>query len=199
MAKNPNKFSTLPKFLLDFFTDRGFWHAVMGAFIGGIIAFSSGLMVYQLQEHKQENRATEQRKQDKIILLRGFEKNLMSNLEILKLLSNPQGKALLVNNLNLFFLQSTTQIKYQDLENVQLAKDLDDVAFRLNSLEQDVRSYQNLYFNPLSSSQSFFLTKGELLRRSIVDDSTAELKKSIPVLLEVEEELKRMGEDPNYK
>src|SRR5262249_24031867 len=105
MAKNIGKFVHLPRFLMDFFSDRGFWHAVVGAFIGGVIAFSSGLMVYQLQEKKQENRAAEQRKEDKVILLRGFEKNLLSNLEIVKLLSNPQGKALLVNNLNLFFLQ----------------------------------------------------------------------------------------------
>jgi len=199
MASKKKSLHALPGFILDFFTDRGFWHAVVGAFIGGIIAFSSGLMVYQLQEHKQEDRAIEQRKEEKVILLRGFEKNLQSNLEILQLLGNPQGKALLVNNLNLFFLESTTQIKYQELDNVGLAKELDDVAFRLNSLEQDVRSYQNLYFNPLSSSQSFFLTKGEVLRRSIVEDSIAEIKKTAPVLLAVREELKKMGEPITIK
>ncbi len=192
MANKPQKQNVVEK-TLHFFADRGLWHAVVGAFIGGVIAFSSGLMVYQLQEHKQANREIEQRKEDKIILLQGFEKNLESNLEILKLLSNPQGRALLVNNLNLFFLQSTAQVKYQVLENVELAQDLDNVAFRMNSLEQDVRSYQNLYFNPLSSSQSFFLTKGELLRHSIVEDAATELRKSEPVLQEVKAELKKMG------
>ncbi len=183
--------------VIHFFSDRGLWHAVVGAFIGGFIAVGAGLMVYQIQENKQLNRDIEKRKQDKIILLRGFENNLGANLEMLHLLSNPTGHDLLVNNLNLFFLESTTQVKYQELDDYELAKELDDVAFRLNSLEQDVHSYQNIYFNPLASSQSaFFQTRGELLRRSIVQDAAGEVKKTIPVLEDVRKELQKMGVEP---
>jgi hypothetical protein len=200
MAQKQSKTGNFIDHFIHFFSDRGLWHAVVGAFIGGVIAFGAGLMVYQIQENKQVTREVEKKKEDKKILLQGFEKNLEANLELLKLLSNPKDMYLLVNNLNLFFLQSTAQVKYQELDNMELAKEIDDVAFRLNSMEQDVKSYQAIYYNPLSTAgtrTNFLITRGEFLRRNILNDAAQEIKKTEPVLADVRKELKKMGVDPS--
>jgi hypothetical protein len=64
----------------------------------------------------------------------------------------------------------------------------------LNSLEQDVRSYQSIFYNPLATAgSSFMATRGELLRRNIILDAASEIKRVIPVLTDVDNELKKIG------
>jgi hypothetical protein len=83
-------------------------------------------------------------------------------------------------------------LKYQELTNVELAKKIDEVVFRLNSLESSIKNYQGIYFNPLSTSTKFLQTRGEVLRREIILNAVDTLKTIRPVMDEIKAELERL-------
>jgi hypothetical protein len=89
--------------------------------------------------------------------LEGFKKSLEDNLKIMSEIINVKNPSITTNNLNLNYFQSTSQIKYQTLTNIKLAEEIDDLTFRLNSMEQAVKNYQSIFFNPLNTMNKSFL------------------------------------------
>jgi|GEM_PF-1901529 hypothetical protein len=137
--------------------DKGFWHSVIGAFVGGILAIFAGLTVYTIQAYNQHAHELKIKSEQERILLEGFKKSLEDNLKIMNGIIDVKNPTITMNNLNLNYFQSTSQIKYQTLTNIKLAEEIDDLTFRLNSLEQAVKNYQSIFFNPLNTMNKGFL------------------------------------------
>jgi hypothetical protein len=93
----------------------------------------------------------------------------------------------------LTFFQSTSQLKYQELTNINLAKKIDEVVFRLNSLESSIKNYQSIYFNPLSGSTKFIQTRADVLKNDIVLNAMEMIKTIQPVSAEIKTELERFN------
>lgn len=76
------------------------------------------------------------------------------------------------------------------------------MTFRLNSLEQATRNYQNMYFNPLGTEGTRFMnTMGKRLRLNIVVVARQTIVTTYLVLKDVDTELaaldSKTGNPPN--
>src|ERR1700733_14034278 len=91
---------SLKTWFIEQLADKGLWHSIVGAFIGGFMAIFAGLAVYSFQtmhQHSQELKIkTEQRK----ILLEGFRNSLNDNIKILTGIVDPKNPSIIMNNLN---------------------------------------------------------------------------------------------------
>jgi hypothetical protein len=170
--------------------DKGLWHSIVGAFIGGFMAIFAGLAVYTFQTMNQHSQELKIKTEQKRILLEGFKNSLEENINIMTGIVDPKSPSIIINNLNLNYFQSTSQIKYETLGNVQLAKKIDDLNFRFNSLEQAIKNFQNIYYNPLTSVEKNFLkTRGRELRTGIILNTRHTLEIAISVLNDVDDQL----------
>lgn len=193
MKKRTDSRSSLwPFWLLDLLRDRGLWHNLAGALIGSSLAFGGAFTIFYIQEVRHAHQEQILKHEREKILLEGFERAFEGNSKILLLITDRQHAFVSVNNLNLTFFESTSQLKYQELTNVELAKKIDEVVFRLNSLESSIKNYQGIYFNPLSTSTKFLQTRGEVLRREIILNAVDTLKTIRPVMDEIKAELERL-------
>lgn len=170
--------------------DKGLWHSIVGAFIGGFMAIFAGLAVYSFQAIHQHHEELRVKHEEKRILLSGFKNTLEENIKILTGIGDPKNTAIIINNLNLNYFQSTSQVKYETLENIQLSQEIDDLTFRLNSLEQAIKNFQSIYYNPLTSVEKNFLkTRGRELHTNIILGAQQTLAIAINVLKDVDAEL----------
>ena len=168
MAKT-KKAVSINQWIKEQLADKGLWHTIIGAFIGGFLAIFAGLAVYSFQTMHQHTLELKIKTEQKQILLEGLKKSLEDNIKTMEGIIDPKSGGIVINNVNLSYFQSTSQLKYQTLDNTKLAEEIDDLTFRLNSLEQAVKNFQNIYFNPLSASGSNFMnTRGKELRLNIV-------------------------------
>ncbi len=153
--------------------DKGLWHSIVGAFIGGFLAIFAGLAVYSLQTLHQHNQEIKVKLEQKRILLEGLKKSLEDNIEIMNsIIQSKDGSTILLNNINLSYFQSTSQIKYQMLDNIVLAKRIDDLTFKMSALEQAIKNIQTIYFNPLSTDNTKFMhTRGRSLFLNIIQNA----------------------------
>jgi hypothetical protein len=200
MPKNNKPVSTpqpisLKNWFKEQLADKGLWHSIVGAFIGGFMAIFAGLAVYSFQtmhQHSQELKIkTEQRK----ILLEGFRNSLNDNIKILTGIVDPKNPSIIMNNLNLNYFESASQIKYEALGNIQLAQEIDDLNFRLNSLEQAIKNFQNIYYNPMTAVDKTFLkTRGRELRTNIILGARQTLEIAVLVLKSVDDELTTLSQ-----
>jgi len=173
--------------------DKGFWHSIIGAFIGGFLAIFAGLTVYSIQAYNQHVQELRIKTEQKRIVLEGLKRALEDNLKTMGAFVDPRNLSIIVNNLNLTYFESTSQMKYQILENDKLSEEIDDLTFRLNSLEQEAKNYQNIYFNPLTAANQHFINTTERnlrLNISLGTKQTAEI--AILVLKDVNTELERL-------
>ena len=181
-------------------SDKGLRHSIIGAFIGGFLAIFAGLMVYSIQTYNQHVHEVRIKNEEKRILLEGFKRSLQDNIKIMDGLVDFKNHAamnplIVVNNLNLNYFQSTSQIKYETLENIKLAEEIDDLTFRMNSLEQAIKNLQGIYFNPLSSvDKNFLKTKGRELQMFISVGTGETLVAANTVLKDVLTELVKLDE-----
>ena len=191
-AASPISFKNLLKAEL---SDKGLRHSIIGAFIGGFLAIYAGLMVYSIQTYNQHVHEIRVKNEQKRILLEGFKRALQDNIKMMNGLVDfknhiTMSPMILVNNLNLNYFQSTSQIKYQTLTNIQLAEEIDDLTFRLNSLEQAVKNYQSIFFNPLNSvNKNFMKTTTHDLHLNIILGARQTMIIAGLVLKDVENEL----------
>ena len=173
--------------------DKGFWHSIIGAFIGGFLAIFAGLMVYSIQAYNQQVHELRIKNEQERILLEGFKKSLEDNLKIMVGIIDLKNPTITMNNLNLNYFQSTSQIKYQTLTNIKLAEEIDDLTFRLNSLEQAVKNYQSIFFNPLNTvNKNFLRTTGRDLHMSTVMGARQTMIITGLVLKDVDNELEKL-------
>ena len=181
-----------PSWLADLLRDKGLWHNLLGALIGSGLAFGGAFTIFYIQEVRHAHQEQTLKREREKILLEGFERAFEGNSKILLLIvADQKHSPVSVNNLNLTFFESTAQMKYQELTNVGLAKKIDEVVFRLNSLEISIKNYQNIYFNPLSTGTKFLQTRGEILRKEIILNAVDTLKTIRPVMGEIKDELER--------
>jgi hypothetical protein len=153
--------------------DQGLCQSIAGAFIGGLLAIFAGLAVYSLQTLHQHHQEVKIKLEQKRILLEGLKKSLEDNIEIMNsIIQSKDGSTILLNNINLSYFQSTSQIKYQMLDNIQLAKKIDDLTFKMSALEQAIKNIQTIYFNPLSTDNTKFMhTRGRSLFLNIIQNA----------------------------
>ncbi len=173
--------------------DKGFWHSIIGAFIGGFLAIFAGLTVYSIQAYNQHVQELKIKTEQKRIVLEGLKRSLEDNIKTMSSFVDPRNLSIIVNNLNLTYFESTSQIKYQILENDKLSEEIDDLTFRLNSLEQEAKNYQNIYFNPLTAANQHFINTTERnlrLNISLGTKQTGEI--AILVLKDVNTELEKL-------
>jgi hypothetical protein len=171
--KTNTPFKLNQNWLQEQLADKGLWHSIVGAFIGGFLAIFAGLAVYSLQTRHQHNQEVKQKLEQKRILLEGIKKSLEDNIEIMNgIIQSKDGSSILLNNINLSYFQSTSQMKYQTLDNIALAQRIDDLIFKLSALEQAIKNIQNIYFNPLSTDNVKFMhTRGRSLFLNIIQNS----------------------------
>jgi len=180
------------KKVLSCFVDKEFWYAILGALIGSGLAFWGGIKIFSIQTSRETAHEIEIKKINKINLLEGFKESIQGNIGLINDYLIPGRIDFVINDLNLSYLQSTAQIKYQVLNNIELSKQIDSLTHKLNSLEQAIKNYQSVYYNPLSVVGTNFLsTRGEELRKSIVQASLSILKDMNGVLKTIDEELKK--------
>ena len=173
--------------------DKGFWHSIIGAFIGGFLAIFAGLAVYTIQAYNQQVHELRIKSEQERILLEGFKKSLEDNLKIMSGIIDVKNPTITTNNLNLNYFESTSQIKYQTLTNIKLAEEIDDLTFRLNSMEQAVKNYQTIFFNPLKTADKNFLkTTGRDLHIEIVLGGRQTMIIAGLVLKDVDAELEKL-------
>jgi len=173
--------------------DKGFWHSIIGAFIGGFLAIFAGLTVYTIQAYNQQVHELRIKSEQERILLEGFKKSLEDNLKIMSGIIDVKNPTITTNNLNLNYFESTSQIKYQTLTNIKLAEEIDDLTFRLNSMEQAVKNYQTIFFNPLKTADKNFLkTTGRDLHIEIVLGGRQTMIIAGLVLKDVDAELEKL-------
>ena len=173
--------------------DKGFWHSIIGAFIGGFLAIFAGLAVYTIQAYNQQVHELRIKSEQERILLEGFKKSLEDNLKIMSGIIDVKNLTITTNNLNLNYFESTSQIKYQTLTNIKLAEEIDDLTFRLNSMEQAVKNYQTIFFNPLKTADKNFLkTTGRDLHIEIVLGGRQTMIIAGLVLKDVDAELEKL-------
>jgi hypothetical protein len=176
--------------------DKGFRHSVTGAFIGGILAIFAGLAVFTLQTINQHHQELKIQTQQRRILLQGFKNSLEDNMTILIGIMDPKSPSIIVNNVNMNYFQSTAQLKYTALNNIKLATAIDDLTFKLNSLEQAIKNFQSIYYNPLTETDKKFLaTRGRDLRTSIIVGAKQALGFANVLLTEINKELAQMDKD----
>jgi hypothetical protein len=174
--------------------DKGLWHSIVGAFIGGFMAIFAGLAVYTFQTVNQHAQELKMKNEQKRILLEGFRRSLVDNIKTMEAYVDPKNLSIIVNNLNLTYFESTAQIKYQTLDNDKLSEEIDDLTFRLNSLEEATKNYQSIYFNPIGSVGTNFLnTTGKKLRLNIVLESKQSMINALLVLKDVNAELQNLN------
>jgi hypothetical protein len=173
--------------------DKGFWHSIIGAFIGGFLAIFAGLTVYSIQAYNQHVQELKIKNEQKRIVLEGLKRSLEDNIKTMSSFLDPRNLSIIVNNLNLTYFESTSQIKYQILEDDKLSEEIDDLTFQLNSLEQEARNYQNIYFNPLTAANQHFINTTERnLRLNISLGTKQTAVKAILVLKDVDNELEKL-------
>ena len=173
--------------------DKGFLHSIIGAFIGGFLAIFAGLAVYTIQAYNQQVHELRIKSEQERILLEGFKKSLEDNLKIMSGIIDVKNPTITTNNLNLNYFESTSQIKYQTLTNIKLAEEIDDLTFRLNSMEQAVKNYQTIFFNPLKTADKNFLkTTGRDLHIEIVLGGRQTMIIAGLVLKDVDAELEKL-------
>jgi hypothetical protein len=173
--------------------DKGLWHSIVGAFIGGFMAIFAGLAVYSFQTMNQHTQELRVKSEQKRIILEGLKRALEDNIKTMSSYLDPRNPSIIVNNLNLTYFESTAQIKYQILGNDKLSEEIDDLDFKLNSLEQETKNYQNIYFNPLTAANQHFIktTERDLrLNISLHTKQTGEI--AILVLKDVNAELEKI-------
>ena len=171
--KTNTPFKLNKSWLQEQLADKGLWHSIVGAFIGGFLAIFAGLAIYSLQTLHQHNQEVKQKLEQKRILLEGFKKSLEDNIEIMNgIIQSKDGSSILLNNINLNYFQSTSQLKYQTLDNIELAQRIDDLTFKLSALEQAIKNIQGIYFNPLSTDNTKFMhTRGRNLLLNIIQNA----------------------------
>ncbi|HTA77198.1 MAG TPA: hypothetical protein VK791_08570 [bacterium] len=171
--KTNNPFKLNKSWLQEQLADKGLWHSIVGAFIGGFLAIFAGLAIYSLQILHQHNQEIKVKVEQKRILLEGLKKSLEDNIEIMNsIIQSKDGSTILLNNINLSYFQSTSQMKYQTLDNIQLAKRIDDLTFKMSALEQAIKNIQTIYFNPMSTDNSKFMhTRGRSLFLNIIQNT----------------------------
>ena len=176
--------------------DKGLWHSIVGAFIGGFMAIFAGLAVYSFQTINQHTQEIKVKSEQKRILLEGLKRSLEDNIKTMGSYVDPRNLSVIVNNLNLTYFESTSQIKYQILGNDKLSEEIDDLSFRLNSLEQEIKNYQNIYFNPLTAAnQNFIHTTARNLRLTISLGTKQTGGIAILVLKDVNTELEKLDKN----
>ena len=186
--------TSLKQWFKEQLADNGLWHTIIGAFIGGFLAIFAGLAVYSFQTYHQHTQELKIKTEQERILLEGFKKSLEDNLKIMEGMADPRNRSINMNNLNLNYFQSTSQIKYQTLTNIKLAEEIDDLTFRLNSLEQAVRNYQGILFNPLSAANKGFVnTTVRDLRLNIILGAKQTLLIGSLVLKDVDAALEQLN------
>jgi hypothetical protein len=200
---NPLTAAAPPKtWLQEQLADKGLWHSIVGAFIGGFMAIFAGLAVYSFQTMNQHSQELRIKNEQKRIILEGLKRALEDNIKTMGSYLDPRNPSIIVNNLNLTYFESTAQIKYQILGNDKLSEEIDDLGFKLNSLEQETKNYQNIYFNPLTAANQHFIntTARDLrLNISLHTKQTGEI--ALLVLKDVNNELEKLdnpsGSTPN--
>jgi hypothetical protein len=195
--------ATPPKtWLQEQLADKGLWHSIVGAFIGGFMAIFAGLAVYSFQTMNQHAQELRVKNEQKRIILEGLKRALEDNIKTMNAYLDPRNPSIIVNNLNLTYFESTSQIKYQILGNDKLSEEIDDLSFRLNSLEEETKNYQSIYFNPLTAAnQRFINTTARDLRLNISLGTKQTGEIAILVLKDVNTELENLdnisGPTPN--
>lgn len=173
--------------------DKGLWHSIVGAFIGGFMAIFAGLAVYSFQTMNQHAQELRIKSEQKRIILEGLKRALEDNIKTMNAYLDPRNPSIIVNNLNLTYFESTSQIKYQILGNDKLSEEIDDLSFRLNSLEQETKNYQSIYFNPLTAANQHFInTTARNLRLNISLGTKQTGEIAILVLKDVNTELEKL-------
>jgi hypothetical protein len=177
--------------------DKGLWHSIVCAFIGGFMAIFAGLTVYSFQTMNQHAQELRVKSEQKRILLEGLKRSLEDNIKTMNAYLDPRNLSIIVNNLNLTYFESTSQIKYQILGNDKLSEEIDDLSFRLNSLEQEAKNYQSIYFNPLTAANQHFInTTARSLRLNISLGTKQTGEIAILVLKDVNTELEKLDDTP---
>jgi hypothetical protein len=138
--------------------------SLLATFFGGFLGVILGICATQWHENnlKKDERRT---------LLESSEKSIDENIEIMGAIVDLKKDFLLINNLNSVFLESTSRARYEVLDDISLSENIDRFVFRLNSLEQGIRNYQGMYYNPFYNSDKKYLRKAEKLKMEIIDNA----------------------------
>jgi hypothetical protein len=126
---------------------RGYFASLAVTLIGALVGAALGTFgSFCVTTWIQNQQHLERRK----VLLREFKMEIENNNKFLTVLIKPKDDRILSNNLNPGFTQVMGGDHYEILDDTDLSEKIDTIQFRLNSLEQMVLHYQQLYYNPES-------------------------------------------------
>lgn len=152
------------------------WGNILGTFVGAVLGIPVGCLVNSLSS-KQINRTRRER------LWAAIKETVIKNISLVGELEVYVRAGSPFINVDLSLLDSTANLKYEVLDDIDLCREIDDLRFELEHLSRMVDLLLSLDFNP--SARLAINTQGRLydqLRPELIDSITKRIKFIKPLL-----------------
>ena len=156
---------------MEFFT-LGFWQDFVSNFIatlfGVVIGIPAALLINRLASKKQDEKETAYQReiflQKQNQLLQMFMETLQKNLEIIDRVADElRPEKVLIYNVDTQLLESTSSVKYEIVENIELNRQLDSIRYELLYLHHKIDLQFGIEFSAYAAMSNYMGKRKELV------------------------------------